>query len=725
MKFLLIGQNNFFYQKLIKFLLERDQEIIIYNEDKFETSRHVEVITDDFKNIKQYTSKLSNVDYTIFSADFRNDTYTDETTLKLDVLFLQYAINIINFCSPSNKVIFFSNISVYENHGDLVNEAQQLNPSNLYSKFLYNCEEIIRKNFENYFILRTPTICDNTYVDKDNLIFKIIDEIKNKRQVLINNENYYESFIDIGFIFNVFYYLINKKLTDKKTLNIGKTANNITRLELLKKIETAISLKIDYTTSNSEEPNKPKVDYSEIEDILKYLNITFFENFDFQSIEKIIYELFLNKKVVFALEEYDSILKTNRPNGSSKTWYLEEEGALDYPKMWGRWNLIQENESNGAKIFPKDVFESQVLPNFYREFFETKEPKDIFNDNYVYLINVFDPNFFVRNKKIGFSCISKKYLDDAKIGKCKIILALTLEGYSACDGNHDLEIIQDWIIASELPFSSVYYISANLIIKEVAKQKNIEFTCIPISCFDTWINYEHIKKLSTVVSFEPDDKEYLFLSYNRAPRNHRIELLSRILDKNLLHLGKVSLNTFWLDENTPENHPVRLLHKLTPLLIDRTLEYNLANVLEIPDYNKTFMSIVTETLTDRNTLFLSEKIWKPISCGHPFMVLGNKGTLKKLKEFGFKTYDRWFDESYDDVDDMYVRADLITNEIEKYKNKSIDELKEIRNEMKETCEYNRKYFIKYIKNKYTFNGVRMDTFKEFFTIINQINLNII
>ena len=55
------------------------------------------------------------------------------------------------------------------------------------------------------------------------------------------------------------------------------------------------------------------------------------------------------------------------------------------------------------------------------------------------------------NYEVGFKCVSEKYLDDVKNGKSKILLMLTLEGYSGSKGNYDLEIIERWRIESKLP----------------------------------------------------------------------------------------------------------------------------------------------------------------------------------------------------------------------------------------------------------------------------------
>jgi hypothetical protein len=53
----------------------------------------------------------------------------------------------------------------------------------------------------------------------------------------------------------------------------------------------------------------------------------------------------------------------------------------------------------------------------------------------------------------------------------------------------------------------------------------------------------------------------------------------------------------------------------------------------------------------------------------------------------------------------HKRVDIIVNQINKFRDKSIDELKSIREEMKEICDYNRNRFIEIIKDKYNYDGI--------------------
>ena len=64
------------------------------------------------------------------------------------------------------------------------------------------------------------------------------------------------------------------------------------------------------------------------------------------------------------------------------------------------------------------------------------------------------------------------------------------------------------------------------------------------------------------------------------------------------------------------------------------------------------MSIVTESeMSSTGQLRLTEKTFKPLAMGHPILLCGNKGSLKRLREQGFRTFAPFVDESYDDIED--------------------------------------------------------------------------
>lgn len=77
-----------------------------------------------------------------------------------------------------------------------------------------------------------------------------------------------------------------------------------------------------------------------------------------------------------------------------------------------------------------------------------------------------------------------------------------------------------------------------------------------------------------------------------------------------------------------------------------------------PDhYVKTQVSIVAETT--QSEFFPTEKTYKSLMLGHPFILYGGQSNLEKLKSMGFKTYSNSIDESYDNCAYPLERAEYI------------------------------------------------------------------
>lgn len=95
-----------------------------------------------------------------------------------------------------------------------------------------------------------------------------------------------------------------------------------------------------------------------------------------------------------------------------------------------------------------------------------------------------------------------------------------------------------------------------------------------------------------------------------------------------------------------------------------------------PDwYNTTAFSVVVESymrdVIDGDDLEteVSEKIFKPLAYYHPFVVAGSMNTLTYLREQGFETYNTWFDESYDLIENDRMRLCAVCNEIDRAVNR--------------------------------------------------------
>jgi hypothetical protein len=76
-------------------------------------------------------------------------------------------------------------------------------------------------------------------------------------------------------------------------------------------------------------------------------------------------------------------------------------------------------------------------------------------------------------------------------------------------------------------------------------------------------------------------------------------------------------------------------------------------------YTDTWFSVVTETIFDYPHSFRTEKIWKPILMGHPFIVAANPGYYRDLRNAGFRTFHSLIDESFDQIDRPEDRIERI------------------------------------------------------------------
>ena len=202
-----------------------------------------------------------------------------------------------------------------------------------------------------------------------------------------------------------------------------------------------------------------------------------------------------------------------------------------------------------------------------------------------------------------------------------------------------------------------------------------------------------------------------FLSFNNLCfnlRNYRLLLVSLLKQRNILDKGYVSLGLF--------NHPTNSLKKelIDPnsrlskeskkiiytelkdlkenLYIDtKEIHGALSARMGIDEYRvlkSGFVHVVTETVYYLKKLHLTEKIFKPIIAKRPFILVAAPGNLAYFKSYGFKTFDRWIDESYDAIEDDELRMTAIVDQVERIANLSREDQLAMYEEMKEILEFN-------------------------------------
>lgn len=273
-------------------------------------------------------------------------------------------------------------------------------------------------------------------------------------------------------------------------------------------------------------------------------------------------------------------------------------------------------------------------------------------------------------------------------------------------------------------------------IKTYADENSLEYMNVE------WVlEFEHIiGHLSVVLKFDgstiltkkPYDKKYL--NFNRRWRPHRPIFVALLKAKNLLDKGYVSLahsddNRNWqkvwsriLDIVKEDEEITNLILKyeneiktLPNLYLD-TKEL-VTNQGEIDKnslylYENSLVSLVSETnflqnnnkkkpLKIHDSRFLSEKIFKPIAVGHPFIYIAPPNCLELLRSLGYKTFHPYIDESYDlEINDL-ERIKKIIKEVERISNFNDEQSREFCSNVKEICNYNQELMKKrYLSNQY-------------------------
>jgi hypothetical protein len=69
--------------------------------------------------------------------------------------------------------------------------------------------------------------------------------------------------------------------------------------------------------------------------------------------------------------------------------------------------------------------------------------------------------------------------------------------------------------------------------------------------------------------------------------------------------------------------------------------------------------LVLETLFDTDKLYLTEKVFKPMVMNQAFIVWGPPGTLRTLRDYGFRTFHDVWSEDYDEVADPDQRMAML------------------------------------------------------------------
>lgn len=117
-----------------------------------------------------------------------------------------------------------------------------------------------------------------------------------------------------------------------------------------------------------------------------------------------------------------------------------------------------------------------------------------------------------------------------------------------------------------------------------------------------------------------------------------------------------------------------------------------ANLNLLQYYRNIFVDVVVETNVLGQSFLCTEKTWRPIAAKRPFIIVGSFRFLDNLKKMGFKTFNHYWDESYDDFGEA-DRIVSIQNTINQIAQWDLQQLTEMLNDMQHILDHNLKTFL--------------------------------
>jgi hypothetical protein len=319
--------------------------------------------------------------------------------------------------------------------------------------------------------------------------------------------------------------------------------------------------------------------------------------------------------------------------------------------------------------------------------------------SYYYPLYIIECNFWKDKDTARYPHFNPKIATDLIEGRAKILMFYLLE---AMDLDwQSINILNSWVANYHLPNDSIVIISCSHDYGDfVSRDHGIKHIT-----FNYWENvfFEYFKKYHYGVQEKllnrKGKRKKKFLCYNRRHKNHRTFIISGLKDKGLLNDGFVSYGP---PINDGESNQIICLTgdhellKMLPMTFDnRDLEYNFARDFVVNDYMETYFHIVTESWhKDNKNTFFSEKIFKPIAGMQPFFLVSTPESLNQLRKNGYKTFSKWWDESYDLSYDLRERTSMIIDQVEKLCLLSHDDLQSMLDDMRPTLIHNFKTFEK-------------------------------
>lgn len=235
-------------------------------------------------------------------------------------------------------------------------------------------------------------------------------------------------------------------------------------------------------------------------------------------------------------------------------------------------------------------------------------------------------------------------------------------------------LCQQW----QLPLECYYFVSGNTIADTLPR-----FAYFP----DHELLYWRRNKNTAPIDIHTNRRDKDFTVLSRTHKWWRATVITDLYRSGILNNSYWSYGVEHSVGEPPSDNPIEInllnlqddVNKFlagAPYKCDTftTAEHNNHSLVVEEHYNNSYCHIVLETLFDvggSGGTFISEKTFKPIKHGQPFIIVGAPGTLKTLRKLGYKTFDHAIDNSYDLETNNTKRWTMILNAIKKIKSQDM------------------------------------------------------
>lgn len=391
--------------------------------------------------------------------------------------------------------------------------------------------------------------------------------------------------------------------------------------------------------------------------------------------------------------------------------------VLDLANASGIFNINKNVDELRGELQNSNCYTALKKLNVANTHSASHLPDDVFVYEYNHYFWDANADFFNAYRLGGMlGCGSRPHAVFDRIRNKTAYLLITIPLESKLEDRH-LAIIDTYFRNSGLPMSQIIYLTCSPNGQglydsycERAKLENqgMHFEYLPFYYFAFTENIAN-----ETLEYQVGPKSKTFLMFNRrwGSQQHRSLMLCYLIKNNLLDDGYISFSKTEIDNGgTFTAHVKNFFSRLEVenIITDDDLlqiESKLPLILDVPNlksmelmfgefdstrqfYENSLVHLIAETNFFTHVIHLTEKSYKPIKYKQPFIMMGAYGSLRALREQGFKTFDTLWDESYDDEPSNTARFFKILDLLKKICAMSAEEKLEISKSCKDIVDHN-------------------------------------